>query len=198
MGRGTWYYSLGVSSIVDAFVRSAFGISSWRGSRVDGRSYLLSGAIDSSEANGIIRDPKSCKVRVGSNGNLLWEASVLYDEKKVETLKFAAMPFGLTNAPAVFMELMSRSGSYGLDKVRTSIWRDVRTLAIEEAYMTKYSIHPGADTVLCGFRLWRVEGLTLEMCSTFGKKYKLEPGYVGPFEILGWIGPIVRLRISVL
>ncbi|GJS59962.1 hypothetical protein Tco_0654746 [Tanacetum coccineum] len=82
MGRGTWYYSLGVSSIVDAFVRSEFGISSWRGSRVDGRSYLLSGAIDGSEANRIIRDSKSCKVRVGSNGNLLWEASVLYDEKK--------------------------------------------------------------------------------------------------------------------
>ncbi|GKB75476.1 hypothetical protein Tco_0942371 [Tanacetum coccineum] len=40
-----------------------------------------------------------------------------------------------------------------LDKVRTSIWRDVRTLAIEEAYTTKYSIHPGADTMLCGFRL---------------------------------------------
>ncbi|GJZ58461.1 hypothetical protein Tco_0613955 [Tanacetum coccineum] len=40
-----------------------------------------------------------------------------------------------------------------LDKVRTSIWRDVRTLAIEEAYTTKYSIHPRADTMLCGFRL---------------------------------------------
>ncbi|GKA33869.1 hypothetical protein Tco_0720298 [Tanacetum coccineum] len=46
--------------------------------------------------------------------------------------------------------------------------------------------------------LWVVEGLTLERCSTFGKKDKLEPSYVGPFEILGWIGPIVRLRISVL
>ncbi|GJR13825.1 hypothetical protein Tco_0796477 [Tanacetum coccineum] len=77
MGHGTWYYSLGVSSIVDAFVRSEFGISSWRGSRVDGRSYLLSGAIDGSEANRIISDFKSCKVRVGSNGNLLWEASAL-------------------------------------------------------------------------------------------------------------------------
>ncbi|GJT97419.1 hypothetical protein Tco_1092937 [Tanacetum coccineum] len=31
--------------------------------------------------------------------------------------------------------------------------RDVRTLAIEEANTTKYSIHPGADTMLCGFRL---------------------------------------------
>ncbi|GJX77078.1 hypothetical protein Tco_0323889 [Tanacetum coccineum] len=43
-----------------------------------------------------------------------------------------------------------------------------------------------------------LEGLTLERCSTFGKKDKLEPSYVGPFEILGWIGPIVRLKIYVL
>ncbi|GJX37075.1 hypothetical protein Tco_0250378 [Tanacetum coccineum] len=198
---------------------------SGRGARVDVRTYLLGGAIDSSEANGIIRDPKlelvgftprrrigfrmelvqgatpicegSCrltslerqevwndcrsyKVRVGSNGNLLWEASVLLGRKKgcvMDTLKFMAMPFGLTNAPAVFMELMSRKQGFGsiLEKgegdclivatiegyykdsmanvVRTSIWRDVRTLAIEEAYTTKYSIHPGADTMLCGFRL---------------------------------------------
>ncbi|GKA56307.1 putative reverse transcriptase domain-containing protein, partial [Tanacetum coccineum] len=121
-----------------------------------------------------------------------------------------------------------------------------RTLAIEEAYTTKYSIHPGADTMLCGFRLtnrwlsmkkdiascgsgdyhssmdvlhlkhgmernvgyrfmghnwrelWVVEGLTLERCSTFGKKDKLEPSYVGTFEIFGYIGPTVRLRIYVL
>ncbi|GJT18234.1 retrovirus-related pol polyprotein from transposon TNT 1-94 [Tanacetum coccineum] len=304
-----------------------FEISSWRGARVDVRTYLLGGAIDGSEANGIIRDPKlelessrftfdlvplsyesvdvvvgenwllrhkaemvchekvvkmpcvpkelvgftprrrigfrmelvqgatpicegscrltslerqevwndcrSCKVRVGSNGNLLWEASVLLGRKKgcvMDMLKFTAMPFGLTNAPTVFMELMSQSkeeyeshvkmiveslkeekmyvkfsnnveaeqrgsyldvegikwmlyrgvgrsseaknefeidvrrsnpemenGSYWLDKVRTSIWRDVRTLAIEEAYTTKYSIHPGADTMLCGFRTSMVD-----------------------------------------
>ncbi|GJR89698.1 hypothetical protein Tco_0213709 [Tanacetum coccineum] len=72
---------------------------------------------------------------------------------------------------------------------------DVTDLAIEEAYTTKYSIHLGADTMVW---LWVVEGLTLERCSTFGKKDKLESSYVGPFDILGWIGPIVRLRISVL
>ncbi|GJS17507.1 hypothetical protein Tco_0411979 [Tanacetum coccineum] len=59
MGRGTWYYSLGVFlAIVDAFVRSEFEISLWRGARVDVRTYLLGGAIDGSEANGIIRNPK--------------------------------------------------------------------------------------------------------------------------------------------
>ncbi|GJX07175.1 hypothetical protein Tco_0195107, partial [Tanacetum coccineum] len=58
MGRGTWYYSLGVFlAIVDAFVRSEFEISSWRSARVGVRTYLLGGAIDGSEANGIIRDP---------------------------------------------------------------------------------------------------------------------------------------------
>ncbi|GKA83896.1 hypothetical protein Tco_0805491 [Tanacetum coccineum] len=56
---------------------------------------------------GLVLRPWSCKVRVGSNGNLLWEASVLLGRKK-DTLKFTAMPFGLTNAPAVFMELISR------------------------------------------------------------------------------------------
>ncbi|GJU70179.1 hypothetical protein Tco_1256438 [Tanacetum coccineum] len=132
----------------------------------------------------------------------------------------------------VYYDARSKDLEACLEKRR----RDVRTLAIEEAYTTKYSIHPGADTMLCGFRLtnrwlsmkkdiascgmgglsfeygcasfeawygkecrlWVVEGLTLERCSTFGKKDKLEPSYVGPFEILGWIGPIVRLKIYVL
>ncbi|GJQ91928.1 hypothetical protein Tco_0003067 [Tanacetum coccineum] len=59
MGRGTWYYSLCVSSIVDASVRSEFEISSWRGARIGVRTYLLDGAIDGGEANGIIRDPNT-------------------------------------------------------------------------------------------------------------------------------------------
>ncbi|GJW11397.1 hypothetical protein Tco_1577224 [Tanacetum coccineum] len=37
--------------------------------------------------------------------------------------------------------------------VRASIWRDVRTLAIEEAYTTKYSIHPGVDPVSSSYFL---------------------------------------------
>ncbi|GJZ95621.1 hypothetical protein Tco_0667955 [Tanacetum coccineum] len=39
-------------------VHVKFGISSWRSSGVDGRSYLLSGAIDGSKANRIIHDSK--------------------------------------------------------------------------------------------------------------------------------------------
>ncbi|GJU07761.1 hypothetical protein Tco_1124191 [Tanacetum coccineum] len=173
------------------------------------------------ERQEVWNDCMSCKVRISSNGNLLWEASVFLGRKKVETLKFAAMPFGLTNAPTVFMELMSREeyeshvkmivksvkeeklyvkfsnnveaeqrGSY-LD-VEGIKWtnfgppfgRDVRTLAIEEANTTQYSIHPGADTMLCGFRLtnrWLSMKKDIASC---GSKYlaysEVEVEYQGP------------------
>ncbi|GJZ72581.1 hypothetical protein Tco_0636727 [Tanacetum coccineum] len=254
------------------------------------------------ERQEVWNDCMSCKVRISSNGNLLWEVSVLLGRKKVETLKFAAMPFGLTNAPAVFMELMSRvegredvrevfqqRGSGAKRKLSRCgrnqmgnepilalpegaddfvVYYDARSkdleaclekgegdclyvattevgrrseaknefkLDLRQSDLGEYDkvFYPsGADTMLCGFRLtnrwlsmkkviascgskclayleveveyqgssglllqpelWRVEGLTLERCSTFGKKDKLESSYVGPFEILGWIGPIVR------
>ncbi|GKA26866.1 hypothetical protein Tco_0712975 [Tanacetum coccineum] len=80
---------------------------------VQGATPICEGScrLTSLERQEVWNDCRSCKVRVGSNGNLLWEASVLLGRKKgcvMDTLKFTAMPFGLTNAPAVFMELMSR------------------------------------------------------------------------------------------
>ncbi|GJT72783.1 hypothetical protein Tco_1032069 [Tanacetum coccineum] len=187
-------------------VHVKFGISSWRGSRVGGRSYLLSGAIDGSEANRIIRDSKqevwndcrSYKVRVGSNGNLLWEASVFLGRKKVETLKFAAMPFGLTNVPAVGAG--GWGGFHGVnepdDRRDTEGREDVHEVFQQRGSGVKRKLSRCGRNQMG--RLWVVEGLTLERCSTFGKKDKLELSYVGPFEIRGWIGPIVRLRIFVL
>ncbi|GJR18349.1 hypothetical protein Tco_0966876 [Tanacetum coccineum] len=56
---------------------------------------------------GLVGFSRSCKERVGSNGNVLLEESVFLGRKK-ETLKFTGYAFGLTNAPAVFIELMSR------------------------------------------------------------------------------------------
>ncbi|GKA42476.1 hypothetical protein Tco_0735136 [Tanacetum coccineum] len=62
------------------------------------------------ERQEVWNDCRSCKVRVGSNGNLLWEASVLLGRKmRNGHVEVMAMPFGLTNALAVFMELMRRS-----------------------------------------------------------------------------------------
>ncbi|GJV76249.1 putative reverse transcriptase domain-containing protein [Tanacetum coccineum] len=80
---------------------------------VQGATPICEGScrLTSLERKEVWNDCRSCKVRVGSNGNLLWKAPVLLGRKKgcvMDTLKFTAMPFGLTNAPAVFMELMSR------------------------------------------------------------------------------------------
>ncbi|GKE02909.1 putative reverse transcriptase domain-containing protein [Tanacetum coccineum] len=103
--NGSWYVVLFVGvflEIVDVFVRSEFEISSWRGARVDVRKYLLGGAIDSSEANGIIRDPKlelensrftfdlvplsyeSIDVVVGENWLLRHKAEMVCHEKVVK------------------------------------------------------------------------------------------------------------------
>ncbi|GJZ66734.1 hypothetical protein Tco_0623430 [Tanacetum coccineum] len=382
MGHGTWYYSLGVFlEIVDVFVRSEFEISSWRGARVDVRTYLLGGAIDSSEANGIIRDPKlelessrftfdlvhlsyesvdvvvgenwllrhkaemvchekvvkmpcvpkelvgftprrrigfrmelvqgatpicegscrltslerqevwndcrSCKVRVGSNGNLLWEASVLLGRKKggvrvareddrgvtkrmrkmlrevfqhVERSKeevsrcgrnqmgnelILALPEGSDDF-VVYYDALSKDLEACLEKGRRFclIMLEVLSERDMESNFTDHGMSSltfienvvvgrrvrrrseaknefeidvrrsdlGGDYIEYGCAsfeawygkecrlpfygpLWVVEGLTLERCSTFGKKDKLEPSYVRPFEILRWIGLIVRLRI---
>ncbi|GJV25864.1 ribonuclease H-like domain-containing protein [Tanacetum coccineum] len=67
-------------------------------------------------------------------------------------------------------------GSYWLDKVQTSIWRDVKTLAIEEAYTTKYSIHPGADTMLCGFKSHSCKLVCEALLESIGKLSKVMQG----------------------
>ncbi|GJS30448.1 hypothetical protein Tco_0491068 [Tanacetum coccineum] len=126
------------------------------GRRVDVRTYLLGGAIDGSEANGIIRNPKlelessrftfdlvplsyesvdvvvgknwllrhkaelvchekvvkmpwSCKVRVGSNGNLLWEASVLLGGVRVAREDDRGVTEGREDVREVFQQ--RRSGA---------------------------------------------------------------------------------------
>ncbi|GJV08726.1 putative reverse transcriptase domain-containing protein [Tanacetum coccineum] len=86
--------------------------------------------------------------------------------------EFTIMPFGLTNAPAVFMDLMNclREVQFlgyvinadGIHVYPSKIeaiknWKaprtpsevplkgDVRTLIMDEAYKSKYCVHPGAD-----------------------------------------------------
>ncbi|GJZ21139.1 hypothetical protein Tco_0558178 [Tanacetum coccineum] len=86
------------------------------------------------EMQEVWNDCRSYKVRVGSNGNLLWEAFVFLGRKKgcvMDTLKFTAMPSGLTNAQAVFMELMRRS-----DDLRSNI-NDESKARILEASLEK-------------------------------------------------------------
>ncbi|GJY58511.1 hypothetical protein Tco_0458403 [Tanacetum coccineum] len=60
--------------------------------------------LTSLERQEVWNDCRSCKLRVGSNGNLLWEASILLGRNKVYGYAF----WCITIAPAVFMELMSQ------------------------------------------------------------------------------------------
>ncbi|GJS66423.1 retrovirus-related pol polyprotein from transposon TNT 1-94 [Tanacetum coccineum] len=252
-------------------------ISSWRGARVDVRTYLLGGAINGSKANGIIRDPKlelessrftfdlvplsyesvdvvvgenwllrhkaemvfhgrNCKVRVGSNGNLLWKAFVLLGGVRVARKDDCEVTKGREDVREVFQQRgsgakrkLSRCGrnQMGNEPILALpdraddfvVYYDARSKDLEACLekgrrLTNRWLSMKKDIASCGSKyltyseeeveyqgssrlllqpeLWVVEGLTSERCSMFGKKDKLEPSYVGPFEILGWIGPIVR------
>ncbi|GJS68066.1 putative reverse transcriptase domain-containing protein [Tanacetum coccineum] len=64
--------------------------------------------------------------------------------------EFTVMPFGgLTNAPTIFMDLMNRVCRPYLDKFMIG---DVRTLIMDEAHKSKYSIHLGADKMYYDLR----------------------------------------------
>ncbi|GJR98962.1 hypothetical protein Tco_0271136 [Tanacetum coccineum] len=225
---------------------------------VQGTTPIYEGSchLTSLERQEVLNDCRSCKVRVGSNGNLLWEASILFGRKKggvrvareddrgvskgredvrevfqqrgsgakrklfrcgrnqMGNEPILALPEGVDDF-VVYYDARSKDleaclekgegdcfefdfeAKYHLGKANVDVvpwsrkkaprpplrhtrivrdrctmirsrdrgvvilvrqgsdlhWRDVRTLLIEEAYTTKYSIHPGADTMLCGFRL---------------------------------------------
>ncbi|GJT56736.1 hypothetical protein Tco_0991790 [Tanacetum coccineum] len=118
---------------------------------VQGATPICEGScrLTSLERQEVWNDCRSCKVRVGSNGNLLWEASVLLGRKKgcvMDTLKFTAMPFGLTNAPAVFMELMSREVDFDGQEVEKDV--DYSKEIESHGQHEKKDVKGGSDNVV--------------------------------------------------
>ncbi|GJZ77965.1 hypothetical protein Tco_0642637 [Tanacetum coccineum] len=130
----------------------------------------MGGAIDGSEANGIIRDPKlelensrftfdlvpfsyesdeELQVRVWFRlVTCCGKLSILLGRRKeeYECSEDDAMEFSEEVKMSVkFQQRWKRSKEEG--------YLDVEGILHMEAYTTKYSIHPGADTMLCGFRL---------------------------------------------
>ncbi|GKB01387.1 hypothetical protein Tco_0829431 [Tanacetum coccineum] len=244
--------------------------------------------LTSLERQEVWNDCRSCKVRVGSNGNLLWEASVLLGRKKggvhgddvaktvfrmrnghVEVYGYAFWvnqctsgfhgvnepggvrvaredDRGVTEGREDVREVFQQRGSGAKRKLSRCgrnqmgnepilalpegaddfvVYYDARSKDLEaclekgegDCLLTNRWLSMKKDIASCGSKylayleveveyqgssglllqpelpeLWVVEGLTLERCSTFGKKDKLERSYVGPFEILGLIRPIVR------
>ncbi|GJY91102.1 hypothetical protein Tco_0506298 [Tanacetum coccineum] len=202
---------------------------------VQGATPICEGScrLTSLERQEVWNDCRSCKVRVGSNGNLLWEASVLLGRKKggvhgddvaktvfrmrnghVEVYGYAFWvnqctsgfhgvnepggvrvaredDRGVTEGREDVREVFQQRGSGAKRKLSRCgrnqmgnepilalpegaddfvVYYDARSKDLEaclekgegdclyvatteEAYTTKYSIHPGADTMLCGFRL---------------------------------------------
>ncbi|GJW66653.1 hypothetical protein Tco_0121077 [Tanacetum coccineum] len=187
---------------------------------VQGATPICEGScrLTSLERQEVWNDCRSYKVRVGSNGNLLWEVSVLHGGVEKRGVRVACEDdHGVSKGREDVREVFQQRGSGSkrkLSRCRRNQMGNEPILALPEGaddFVVYYDARSkdleaawkrGEGEVLMkdAWRtwLWVVEGLTLERCSTFGKKDKLESSYVGPFDILGWIGPIVRLRISIL
>ncbi|GJR64624.1 putative reverse transcriptase domain-containing protein [Tanacetum coccineum] len=132
------------------------------------------------------------------------------------------------------IELRSDGALYYLNRIWVPLKGDVRTLIMDDAHKSKYSVHPGDDKMYYDLRdrYWwpgmkkdiavyaevregQMIGPELVQESTekisqikdrlkaardrvvcFGKKGKLAPRFVKPFEITGRIGPVAyRLRL---
>nr|GEY47113.1 reverse transcriptase domain-containing protein [Tanacetum cinerariifolium] len=83
---------------------------------------------------------------------------------------------GLQKGLDEIIEQRSDGTLYYLDRIWVPLKGDVRTLIMDEAHKSKYSVHPGADKMYYDLR--------------YRKKGKLAPRFVGPFEIDEKVGPV--------
>nr|GEX31007.1 putative reverse transcriptase domain-containing protein [Tanacetum cinerariifolium] len=113
---------------------------------------------------------------------------------------------GLQKGLDEMIEQRSDGTVYYLDRIWVPLKGDVRTLIMDEAHKSKYSIHLGADKMYYNLRdrFWQsmqeALGTRLDMSLAyhpktdgqsvvrFGKKGKLTPRFVGPFEIIEKVG----------
>nr|GFA48809.1 reverse transcriptase domain-containing protein [Tanacetum cinerariifolium] len=100
------------------------------------------------------------------------------------------------------LERKEDGGLYLAERIWVPVYGNLRTLIMNEAHAIRYSIHPGADKMYCDLRglyWWPRMKKDIAMYVSvvrFGKRSKLSPRYVGPFDIVERIGPVAyRLRL---
>nr|GEV23682.1 reverse transcriptase domain-containing protein [Tanacetum cinerariifolium] len=119
---------------------------------------------------------------------------------------------GLQRGLDEMVELRRDEALYYLDRIWVHLKRDMRTLIVDEAHKLKYYLHLGVDKMYYDLRdmyWWLVNAkgirnpvrheyglppshkwsdVAWKVVVRFGKKGKLAPRFVGPFEITKWIG----------
>ncbi|GJW35560.1 putative reverse transcriptase domain-containing protein, partial [Tanacetum coccineum] len=103
---------------------------------------------------------------------------------------------GLQKGLDEMIEQRSDETLYYLDRIWVPLKGDVRTMLMDEAHKLKYSVHPGDDKMYYNLRdrYWwpgmKKDIAEYERVVHFGKKEKLAPRFVGPFEIIEKVGPV--------
>ncbi|GJT00356.1 putative reverse transcriptase domain-containing protein [Tanacetum coccineum] len=84
------------------------------------------------------------------------------------------------------IEQRSNRTLYYLDQIWMPLKGDMRTLIMDKAHKSKYFIHLGVDKMYYDLR----DRYWWPGVVRFGKKEKLAPRFIGPFEIIKKIGPV--------
>ncbi|GJU97085.1 hypothetical protein Tco_1326356, partial [Tanacetum coccineum] len=113
----------------------------------------------------------------------------------------SSSPWEAPNGLDEMIKQRSDGTLYYLDQIWVPLKGEVRTFIIDEAHKSKYSLHPGADKMYYVLRDRTLDLVVGDyvLCSKespwkgvirFGKKGKLAPRFVGPFEIIEKVGPV--------
>nr|GEY59181.1 putative reverse transcriptase domain-containing protein [Tanacetum cinerariifolium] len=142
-----------------------------------------------SKAN-VVADALSRKERVKARRVRAMAMTIQSDVKRMilaaqsETFKEENAPAEILHRLDQHMERKEDVSLYFMDCIWVSLVEGVRTIIMNEAHKTRYSVHPGADKMYYDLR---------DMYWWLGK---LAPRYVGPFEILKKIDLVAyRLRL---